>query len=194
MITPIHDRLILRPSDSLMRGSIFIPETYTDASTSCKVISKGSKVSPLININDTVLCEVGFGDRKAGFFEGTRDFWCKEENIYAIIRNRTIYPLGRKILIRRDIADSHHGEVLRPDGTLGTIVIPANRRYQSHLGTVERIGITRSPLRVNGIKVGDSIRLVEWMEHYTEIELENGGYGLIVNDTDLLYKTLPEEN
>lgn len=182
MITPIHNRLILRPSDSLMRGTIFVPETYTDASTSCLVVNKGNEVSPLINKGDVVLCQVGFGERSANHFPGTRDFWCRESNIYAVIRNRKVYPIGKKILIRRDIDDSYHGN----------IVIPANRRYQSLFGTVERIGLSRKPLNVIGINVGDKIRLKEWMEHYVEVELEDSSYGLIVNDTDLLYKTLPE--
>src|SRR6478609_3590714 len=128
-IKPLHKRLILRPSDSVMRGTIFVPETYTDASTSCKVIAKGDGVTDLIKEGDVVLCQVGLGTRNSGQIEGSRDFWCQENNIYAVIRNRKIFPFGRKILIRRDIQDEYHG----------TIVIPENRRSQSLTGTIERV-------------------------------------------------------
>jgi len=159
-----------------MRGCIFIPDQYKDASTACLVIAKGDDVNPLIKEGDVVLCQVGLGSRNAGHIEGTRDFWCKEENVYAIIRDRKIYPFGRKILIRRDIADEYHG----------TIVVPTNRRTQSLYGTIERIAVSRQPLRISGVSQGMKIRLVEWMEHMIEVELEDGSYGLIVNDTDLL--------
>lgn len=176
-IKPLHNRLILRPSDSAARGMIFIPESYRDAATSCLVISAGNQVNPLIKAGDVVLCQVGVGTRNAGDFPGTRDFWCKEDNIYAVFRARQIYPLGRKVLIRRDISDEY----------VGSIVIPENRRFQSLYGTIERIAISRKPLRVSGLSVGMKIRLVEWHESMIEVTLEDGSYGLIVNDTDLLY-------
>jgi co-chaperonin GroES (HSP10) len=159
-----------------MRGTVFVPETYTDASTSCKVIAKGDQVTDLIKTGDVVMCQVGLGTRNSGMFPGTRDFLCQENNIYAVIRNGKLYPFGKRILIRRDIQDEYHG----------TIVIPENRRSQSLTGTIERVGISREPFKVNGITVGAKIRLTEWNESMTEIELEDGQYGLIVNDSDIL--------
>jgi|SRR6478752_6288589 len=173
---PIHNRLILRPSDSAARGMIFIPDIYRDAATSCLVIAAGEKVNPLIKPGDVVFCQVGLGSRNAGMFEGTRDFLCRDSDVYAVIRNRKIFPFGRKVLIRRDIADEYHG----------SIVVPANRRYQSLFGTVERLAISREPFKTIGIRPGMKIRLTEWMEHFVEVELEDGAFGLIVNEQDLL--------
>lgn len=176
MITPLHSRLILRPNDSQARGFIFVPSQYQDGSTSCLVIARGKDVNPLIKVGDVVFCQNGLGNRSAGHFEGSKDFWADESNVYAVFRSGKILPFGRKVLIRRDISDEYHG----------SIVIPENRRYQSLYGTIERIAISRKPMRVAGLTVGMKIRLTEWMPHYIELELENGGYGLLVNDSDLL--------
>lgn len=177
MITPLNKRIILSPSISAMRGTIFIPESYRDGSTSCKVVAKGKLVNPVIKVGDVVFCQNGLGNRNAGHFEGSKDFWAEEANIYAILIAGSIFPLGQKVLLRRDIEDKYEG----------SIVIPANRRYQSLFATIERIAVSRQPLRVAGLSVGMKIHLTEWMPHYIEVDLEDGGYGLIVNDTDLLY-------
>lgn len=174
---PINNNLILKPNDSVMRGTIFIPEKYTDAATSCLVVAKGDKTSPFYKVGDVVLCEVGFGERKNYTIEGSRDFICKDHNIYAVVKNNIIFPIGNKVLIKRDIADKE----------IGGIIIPENRRFQSLFGTVVRLGLTRKHFKVNEIKVGSCVRLVEWQQHMQEATLEDGSYGLIVNEKDLLY-------
>lgn len=176
MIQPLNDRLILRPNESAMRGTIFVPSQFQDGSTACKVIARGKGVNPVINIGDVVFCQNGLGNRNAGHFENSRDFWAQEENVYAVLRNGKILPFGQKVLIRRDIKDEY----------VGSIVVPENRRTQSLYGTIERIAVSRKPLRVSGLSVGMKIRLTEWMPHFIELELEDGEYGLIVNDNDLL--------
>jgi len=177
MITPLNKRLILRPNASEVRGFIFIPHDFRDSSTSCKVIARGKDVNPVIKEGDVVFCQNGLGNRNAGHFEGSKDFWAEEDNIYGLLRFGSIFPLGRKVLLRRDIADKYHG----------SIVVPENRRYQSLYATIERIAVSRQPLRVAGLSAGMQVHLTEWMPHFVELELEDGGYGLIVNDTDLLY-------
>lgn len=176
MLKPINDRLILHPSDSRMRGGIFIPETHTDASTSCMVLAKGEKVTHFIKEGDTVLCQVGFGDRKNNTVEG-RAFWCRQHNIYAVLKDNIIFPIGRKILLKRDIADKE----------VGGIIIPENRRYQSLDGTIVRLGLTREIYKTIGLEIGMHVRIKEWMEHMTAVTLEDGGYGLIINESDLLF-------
>lgn len=177
MIQPLGKRLILRPSISAVRGTLFVPEQYRDATTSCKVIARGKNVNPVIKTGDVVFCQNGLGNRSAGHFENSKDFWAEESNIYAIMIAGDIYPLGRKVLLRREIEDEY----------VGSIVIPANRRYQSLFATIERIAVSRLPLRISGLSVGMRIRLKEWEAHFIECELADGSYGLIVNDTDLLY-------
>jgi len=174
---PLNDRLILQPSDSSMRGLLFIPDTHKDAATSCLVIAKGPKVTAFIKTGSVVLCETGFGERKNLTISNTRQFWCKESNIYAVIINNIMYPLGNRILLKRDIEETQ----------VGGIIIPANRRYQSLDAEVVRIGLSTKPLKVAGIVRGMKVRLVDWEPHMIGVTLEDGSYGLIVNDKDLLF-------
>jgi co-chaperonin GroES (HSP10) len=160
-----------------MRGGIFVPEIYNDASTSCKVLAKGERVTSFIKVDETVLCQVGFGDRKTNTVDGTRAFWCREHNVYGVIKNNIIFPIGRKVLIKRDIEDKYVGQV----------VIPSNRRTQSLDGIIHRLGLTREVYKTMGLELGMSIRLKEWMEHMIEVTLEDGSYGIIVNESDLLF-------
>lgn len=175
---PIEDRLILYPSDSSMRGMIFIPENCKGTATACVVAERGPDVPPQIKIGDIVLCEVGFGSRFEAIMPGSKMFWARMGNVYGLFRHRTIYPIGRTVLIKRDVEDKQEG----------TIVIPENRRTQSLEGTVIRLGLTRLHSKVNDIKPGDRIRLTEWREHMRECQLEDGSFGLIVNESDILYR------
>lgn len=176
-IKPIKDRLLLHPSDSSMRSGIFIPEKYKDASTSCKVIAVGPDVSPFIKVDDIVLCQVGFGDRKNNTLDNSRTFWCREHNIYAVLKNKEMYPIGRKVLIKRDISDKY----------VGNVVIPENRRYQSLDGEIVRLGLTRKHFKIKGLAIGMKIRLTEWSESMIDMTLPDGSYGLIVNEQDILF-------
>lgn len=160
-----------------MRGSLFVPDRYKDAATACKVIAKGGDVTHYIKEGDTVMCQVGFGDRLNNTVDYTRSFWCQEHNIYGVLKNNIIFPIGRKVLVSRDIAERIHG---------GGVLEPENRRYQSLDATIVRMGLTRLPYRTSGLRIGMRIRLKEWMEHMIEVTLEDGSYGLIVLESDLL--------
>lgn len=153
-----------------------MPEQYKDAATACLVIARGNKVNPFIKKDSIVLCEVGFGDRLNNKVGTTAQFWCQETNVYAVIINRQIHPIGRKVLIRRAIQETH----------INGILIPENRRFQSLDGTIERMGLCREHFKVQGIKIGTRIRLEEWKDHMKDVTLEDGSYGLIVNESDLL--------
>lgn len=172
----IGKRLLLSPSLSRVRGSIFIPDYLRESTSICKVVSRGGGVQSFIKQNDTVLCQKGFADRDSLTIGNC--FFCNEWNIFAVLVKGQIMPTGRRVLIRRDIKDKYEG----------SIVIPENRRFQSLFGTVERFGITREPFRYADLKKGDYIQLKEWSQEMIEIELEDGGYGLIVKEEDILYK------
>ncbi len=177
-IRPLTDHLILNPSISVMRGGLFVPEQFQEAATSCLVMDRGKSVNPAIKVGDTVLCPVGFGERKNNIIEeNLRWFICKDTHIHAIVRNKVVFPLGRRVLIRRDVQEI----------SINGIVIPENRRAQSLFGTIERLGLSRSHFKVNGLKVGLKIRLTEWQPHMIETALEDGSYGLVVNESDILY-------
>lgn len=178
MIKPLHDKVILQPSSSDMRGTLFIPKAYIGISTSCLVIDKGEQVSRFITSGSTVLCETGFGERTSNVIDGTNCFICKSQHIYAVIKNGSIWPIGRKILIRRDMADEFAKGIL----------IPENRRFQSLTGTIERLGLLTNHFKVKGLTLGSKIRLTEWQESMIQVTLEDGSHGLIVNEKDILCK------
>jgi co-chaperonin GroES (HSP10) len=157
---------------------IAVPESYKDGSTTCVVLAVGTKSHPFIKVNDRVLVETGFADRKEARIGDTKAFWCEQRHIYALIRNREIFPIGKRILIRRDMADKReHG-----------MIIESHLRYQSLEGWVEKLGITRQHYRYCDLNIGDKICLAGWTERMLAIELTDGAYGLLVDESDLLYK------
>ncbi len=159
-----------------MRGMFFIPDNVRSATSICRVIAKGNNVQTFIKVGDTVLCQKGFADRESLTLEDK--FFCNEDNIFAVIIKGSIFPVGRKILIRRDVSEKMEG----------LIIIPENRRFQSLFGRVERFGITRKSFQYADLVIGDYIRLTDWNESMIEVELEDGNFGLIVNEKDILYK------
>ena len=113
--------MIVLPSQSRFRGSIAIPDSFREGSTTCVVLAVGTKAHPFINTNDRVLVETGFADRKEARIGDTKAFWCEQRHVYALIRNREIFPIGKRILIRRDMADKReHG--------MGVYGMPMTRR------------------------------------------------------------------
>lgn len=159
---------------------IFIPDNLVSTDSMCKVAAKGDGVSHFIRVNDVAMVSIHSGDRQNLTF--ANGFFCGEENIFAVIRNGLIYPLGNRVLIRRDIADEY---------TDGGILIPENRRYQSLFGTIIRWGLSRKEPKIP-VGPGDRIRLTEWGAHMVEVRLPDGDYGLIVNEDDLLYQEINE--
>lgn len=172
----INNRLLLQPSISRMRGSIAIPHSVVSATNMCRILIKGNKVAKHFKEGDVVICENGFSERKTMTIEDC--FICKESNIVAMLIDGAIHPIGKKILIKRDTRENN----------IGGIVIPENRMYQSLTGTVIRYGITREQFKVLGIEIGDRVGIHEWNEHMIEVSLEDGSFGLIVNEKDLVYK------
>lgn len=173
----INKKLLLTPSLSQFRGSIAIPEQVAMQTSMCRIIAAGDKCHSILKPGYTVLTKSGFSNRN-NLTLGNM-FFCEESDVFAIFRNKMIWPIGNKVLIRRDIQEtSEHG-----------IVIPENRRFQSLFGTVERFGLSKKPFKYNDLLLGDYIRLKEWSIDMIEIQLEDGDYGLIVDEQDILYKT-----
>lgn len=171
----LTSKILLRPSVSAQRGAIFIPET-SRASSACIVELAGPDVKPPIKEGSQVLCRVGIGDRNVDLVEGC--FLTEASKCYAIFYKKQIFPLGRTVLVRRFIGDYKQGGIL----------IPANRNYQSLEVEIIRLGLSRKPCKVNGYAPGDIVRLKEWSQDMIETQLEDGSYGLIVTENDLLYK------
>lgn len=176
-IEPIGKRLILKPSDSKMRGTIFVPDNIShNMSTACKVVARGKDVYPSIKIGSTVLCRVGTD--RSNTIDNTKSFWTKEDCIYAILINNIIFPFGRTVLIKRDVQTIQEG----------SIVIPELHRTQSLEGWVVRTGLYHGHTRINGIDQKARVRLRRWEAHMIQIALEDGSEGMIVNDTDIEFK------
>lgn len=121
--------------------------------------------------------------------DGQEDFLCQDKYAFAIFRNKQIFPLGRRILIRRDTE-----EVV----VKGIVEAAAAQEStdQSMRGTVVQFGILPRKLnkhkkpvrwRVNGIGIGDKIVLKQWSEKWVEVSMDNVYY-LIVDEQDLLCK------
>jgi len=176
----IGKKLFLEPSISAMRGMIAIPSNVARASNMCRVVHRGSGVNLNIKVGDTVICQNGFAERRD--MKLGDNFFCTEDNVVAVMRKGKIYPIGKKILFRRDIAES----------SVNGIVIPENRRMQSLYGRIERFGLTREQFRFQGLNLTSTYRLKEWAAHIVDIQLEDGSYGLIINEDDLLCEISPE--
>lgn len=121
--------------------------------------------------------------------DSNEDFICPDKYVFALLFNRKIIPLGKKILIRRDTS-----EQIEKGFVVGAEAQPSTD--QSLSGTVEAIGILprklnkrKKPTRwkVDGIGIGDQIMLDRWSENWVEVSMD-GIYYLIVDEADLLYK------
>jgi co-chaperonin GroES (HSP10) len=139
--------------------------------------------------------DASFSERKYSIFpeegnpDGAEDFVCQDKYAFAIFRNKQIFPLGNRILIRRDT-----DEVI----VRGLVEAAAAQEStdQSMRGTVVQFGILPRKLnkrkkpvrwRVNGIGIGDKIVLKQWSEKWVEVSMD-GVYYLIVDESDLLCK------
>lgn len=173
---PIKKRLLLTPSKSEMRGGLFIPENVIDNTGTCLVVNVSDDLDIPVRKGDVVICQTTAGNRNS-ITDGL--FLAKQSQIYARISNKAVFPFGKTILIKRDLSSIE----------VGGIYIPENRRMQSLGGTIHRIGLTRKPFA--NASIGDYVILKQWESHMIEIQLEDGSYGLIVNDSDLLARVEP---
>lgn len=173
---PIRKKLLLTPSKSRMRGGLFIPDNITDNSGICMVVEVSDDLTIPVIKGDVVICKTSEGNRNS-IEKGV--FIANQNQILAVIRNRTIFSFGKTILIKRDIKAIE----------VGNIAIPENRRSQSLGGWVVRLGVNRKAF--TDVKIGEYVLLDKWEAHMYEVELEDGGYGLIVKPEDLLAKVKP---
>jgi co-chaperonin GroES (HSP10) len=175
----VGTNVLVAPSVSRSRGMIAIPDTVTDGATACIVLKAGNKANPLIKEGDTVMVMNGIGARGRNFLPNIgKNFLVSDTEVYAVFRKGAIIPLGRTVLIKRDIQSINHG----------SIFIPEKLRAQSLTGEVIRLGLTREPFRsAFDLRPGMKIMLEEWKPEMVEVQLEDGSFGLIVNEKDILY-------
>jgi co-chaperonin GroES (HSP10) len=190
----LGDRLLLRPSQSEYRGAIAIPQSAQQATSTCEVVSVGTRCHPSLRVGRTVFCQVGFGDR-ANTMQEDGSFLCSSNHIFGMLNGTKMVPLGFRILILRDT-----GKFVSSGG----IHIPENRRSQSLDGWVMAFGIPRTNQNFKyGMAVGDRIRLAEWNENMVEVNVpmsmirnlpalpeipEGNNFGLIVDEKDCVFK------
>lgn len=159
-----------------MRGGIFIPENVIDNTGTCLVVETSDDLTIPVRKGDVVICQTTAGNRNS-IENGL--FLANQSQIYALITNRSVFTFGKTILIKRDLNSI----------TVGSIAIPENRRMQSLGGWVHKIGISRTPF--TNTTTGSYVLLNRWESHMIEVQLEDGSYGLIVKDTDLLAEIEP---
>lgn len=190
----IGDRVLLKPSVSEYRGMIAIPKNSSENVSTCEVLAHGKKTHPLIQEGRIVFAHCGSGERNTTYGEN-KGYLTKNANVFAILNKQGIVPLGRKLLILRDI---------REESTEGGIIIPENRRTQSLEGWIIRFGIPGDNKYFRPeVEIGDKIRLNGWEAHMLEVGIppqmlkddarlghvpQRHGFGLIVNEKDLLFK------
>lgn len=174
IISTIRDKVLLRPDNSSARGSIYVPETYRKRPSVCKVMDyngrlpiKGKKIiiNSLTNERTDPINDYG-------------DFLISDKHVHGMIHKNVFYPLGSWVLVKRIMGEDQQG----------SIIIPENRRYQSLEAEVVRFGVTtyNDSFRIQGIEEGDKVRLTQWEPHMIELDL--GGYHLLVKEKDLLFK------
>jgi co-chaperonin GroES (HSP10) len=173
---PIRKRLLLTPSKSQTRGSLFIPENVIDNTGTCLVVEVSDDLDIPVKKGDVVVCQTTAGNRNS-IQKGV--FVANQNQIYAVIANKSVFPIGKTILIKRDLGSIESGN----------IVIPENRRMQSLGGWIHRIGISRKAF--TNANQGSYVLLNKWESHMIEVELEDRSYGLIVKDSDLLAEIKP---
>jgi len=106
-----------------------------------------------------------------------------EDDVFAKIyyKNHTVYPIGRKVLVKRIIEDRKIGSIEVPD--------TARSAHQSLDVQIVRFGILKPGdfWRFDDVHVGDVVHLLEWREHMIELDYENE-YCLIVNESDMEFR------
>lgn len=184
MLTPLFDKVVVRPDRSLMRHSIYIPDAHR-APSSCMVVSVGNKVNPLIKPNMMVIIN-NTSTKRTDSLNQFGDFMIPESDIHGIIHNKKVYPIGRWVLVKRLMNNQYKG----------LIAIPDTMNYQTLEAEVVRFGITqaeiKTPYRYNDINPGDRVRLTRWEAHMIELGIDDD-YCLLVKETDLLYRYVREE-
>lgn len=174
IISTIKDKALLRPDNSSVRGMIYVPDSHKKRPSVCKVMDyngrlpiKGKRIiiNSLTNERTDPLNEYG-------------DFIISDKHIHGMLHKKKFYPFGSWVLVKRIMGEDYQG----------SIIIPENRRYQSLDAEVISFGITtyNDSFTLQGINVGDRVRLTQWEPHMIELDLN--GYHLLVKEKDLLFK------
>lgn len=186
--------MLLRPNQKTSEAGVELPETFTQRSSSCLVLDCGPKVKNGIKKGSIVLVDAAFSERKYflnpdGTESGKKDFYCQDKYAFAVFFNKKIIPIGKRILIKRDVA-----EVVEKGIITGAEAQPETD--QSLRGTVEQFGIlprtltkNKKPFRwqVIGLGIGDRIMLGRWSEKWIEVSMD-GVFYLIVEEKDIMYR------
>lgn len=155
------------------------------------MIARGPEVKHGLNVGDTVFVDASFTERAFQKLPDSNNFICPDNYVFGKKVGKLVIPFGRKILLLRDTGEQQHGNI--------TSVVEAQPGSdQSLFGTVVALGILPrikqrtkkiKPViwRVNGIGIGDRVRIDKWNENMVELNVRDDYY-LIVNEENLLYR------
>lgn len=180
IITPGKQKVILTPNSSRVNsGVIAIPELSFNSSVAL-IQKAGPNCHRAIQAGRVALTSLVFSEKKFQIIHpesGT--FICGAGNIFAIVKNERIFPLGRTVLVRRLVEEQRYGDIIIPE---------AQRTTDQTLDCIiEQFGLPfdGDHSKVLGLRIGDKVRLRKWEHHM--IDLSNQGkYLMIVNEDDII--------
>jgi co-chaperonin GroES (HSP10) len=157
------------------------------------VIDAGPNVKHGIKKGAVVLVDSAFTERKYSKFptddpDSEDDFICDDRYVYGVYINRKIFPLGKRILIRRLNGAKMHGDIV-------AAAEAQESTDQSLEGVITQFGILPRTVNRRGkpprwqvdVGIGDHIMLHRWSEKWTEVGMDGIHY-IIVEEKDLLYR------
>lgn len=167
----------LLPGRITSRAEIILPERYRHNSLA-RVMAVGPKVDPVIEVGSLVITPMQFSEKAYQIInEKTREFVCDAKNVFATIKRKHIFPMGRRILLERKVYEQK---------SKAGIVIPEAQRCtdQSLGGVVIRFGMSRMKT-IQGVGIDDEVILAQWEPHMIELGWQ-GKFCLIVNEDDII--------
>lgn len=174
-------KIVLIPNKSrTMAGGIIVPDAHFDTSV-CQVYAVGIGIHKTIIPNAVVMVNPAFAERAHHVLDKKSGmFICDAINVFGIIKRGRIYPIGKKVVVERNIGERKYNDV---------IVIPEAQKStdQSLEGTVYGFGLLDKGNRytVKGLKAGSVVRLKKWQEHMTEVGWKDKYY-IFVNEDDII--------
>lgn len=173
----LGSKVSLIPGKSSVRFGIIIPDRYR-VNSIARVTGVGPKVSKPIVEGAIVITPIQFTEKKHQIIdESTGEFVCEAKNIFAVVVKNNIYPLGNTILIERIVSERNEGGIIIPEAQRAT--------DQSLEGVVARFGMGSEKKTIQGITIGDRVRLARWEAHMIECGWV-GRFYVIVNEEDII--------
>lgn len=177
-VHPYGDKLLLQQEKKALFGIVHVPDDFASISPMARVIRIGDGVPNMFKEGENVMVPSFTNDRKQNEItsHGYSFFLTSYINVVAKVFKRKVFPIGRRILIKR-IQDPFRSE-------LETV-----HNYQSLFGVVVQFGLLYEGEEFShGLDLGDVVKLESWAMDQNEIQHPEHGYCLAVNETAIQAK------